>query len=350
MSAVATSSLIQPLRPALLFSVLAHLLLFLWVMDNELPRPVWSQPLPTESTISIQLQAYQAPAPVPSSTVNPVPPAPPPEVSKVVEPLPLPLPVIPEPATKVVPPAKPLSIIPPKPSKAVKTVNTEARTAIPPAPQPLKPAKVVPVPKVKQTTVKKTIKKEENKKVLVNKKPITKKTIAKKVAAKVSKPVSQERVQQPVKKVVKPRPKNPVVKVKTVPKPVPAATPNTAKKVTDKRFSKNVSGLEVAKKTTSPSASTAPLILSKPDYLQPPAQPRYPARSKRRGEQGTVWLRILLDSAGVIKNLMVKSSSGFDRLDKSALEAAAKWKFKPAVVDGSGRDAWLEVPVHFKLR
>ena len=349
MSAVSTSSLIQPLRPALLFSVLAHLLFFLWVMDSELPRPVWSQPLAAENSISIQLQAYPGPA----AEVKPVPPAPPPEVSKVVEPLPLP--VIQEPVPEVVPPPKALPPHPKKPSNSVKTVNSEARASVPPAPKPVKPAKVVPVAMVKEPNVNKPVVKKAIKKPVAKKVAAKKKTIAKKPVAKISTPVSQKPKQQPVKKAAKSSPKKPLVKntpvkKKADPKPVPVANVNTTEKVADKQISNNLAGLEVVKKSTNTPISTVPITLSKPDYLQPPAPPRYPARSKRRGEQGTVWLRILLDSAGTVQQLLVKSSSGFDRLDKSALEAARAWKFKPALVDGRNHDAWLEIPVHFKLR
>ena len=79
-------------------------------------------------------------------------------------------------------------------------------------------------------------------------------------------------------------------------------------------------------------------------------KPAYPAMSKRLGEQGTVVLRVLVKSDGTAGSVEVKSSSGFPRLDQSAMDAVKSWRFNPATLDGKPVDEWYQVPIPFKLQ
>tara|TARA_R110002167_G_scaffold64548_8_gene182674 strand:- start:23552 stop:24496 length:945 start_codon:yes stop_codon:yes gene_type:complete len=95
---------------------------------------------------------------------------------------------------------------------------------------------------------------------------------------------------------------------------------------------------------------TGPLQLSEPSYRSAPPPPRYPALSRRRGEQGTVWLRVQIDKTGTASEVRIKQSSGYDRLDAAAVQAVRRWAFEPAALKGVFRAAWVEIPVTFKLR
>ena len=70
--------------------------------------------------------------------------------------------------------------------------------------------------------------------------------------------------------------------------------------------------------------------------------------SLRLGEQGTVLLTVLVKSDGTASDVEVKSSSGFPRLDRAAIEAVKTWRFNPATVDGKPVDKSYDVPVTFK--
>jgi protein TonB len=83
-------------------------------------------------------------------------------------------------------------------------------------------------------------------------------------------------------------------------------------------------------------------------YLRNP-KPGYPAASKRQGEQGTVVLRVFVTAAGDAKQVSLKTSSGFSRLDRAALETVKSWKFVPAKRDDNAVDAWVLVPIKFSL-
>jgi len=83
------------------------------------------------------------------------------------------------------------------------------------------------------------------------------------------------------------------------------------------------------------------------DYLNNPPPP-YPALSLRLNEQGKVIVRVLIGKDGrALKGDIVKSS-GFERLDRTALKAIMDWHYVPGTVDGQAQDMWFDVPINFK--
>lgn len=85
------------------------------------------------------------------------------------------------------------------------------------------------------------------------------------------------------------------------------------------------------------------------DYLNNPA-PQYPALSRRLGEEGRVMLRVFVDDRGLPARVEIRTSSGHDRLDHSALEAVKQWKFIPARRGDQAVSGWVVVPISFSLR
>lgn len=86
------------------------------------------------------------------------------------------------------------------------------------------------------------------------------------------------------------------------------------------------------------------------NYLNNP-KPPYPALSKRLGEEGVVRLNILVNPDGSVARLELAKSSGYTRLDQSAMDTVqSSWKFEPARQDGSPVAAWVIVPIQFTLR
>lgn len=83
-------------------------------------------------------------------------------------------------------------------------------------------------------------------------------------------------------------------------------------------------------------------------YLRNP-KPGYPAASRRLGEQGTVLLRVFVTIAGEAKRVDLKTTSGYPRLDRAALESVQNWKFVPAKREDKAVDAWVLVPIRFSL-
>ncbi|MCG3187326.1 MAG: hypothetical protein IOMNBAOH_01935 [Rhodocyclaceae bacterium] len=83
-------------------------------------------------------------------------------------------------------------------------------------------------------------------------------------------------------------------------------------------------------------------------YLSNP-KPDYPWSLRRRGIEGTVRLRVNVAADGLPTDVMVVSSSGFDEMDRAALEAVKSWRFQPARRSGQAVAALAEVPIVFRL-
>jgi protein TonB len=83
-------------------------------------------------------------------------------------------------------------------------------------------------------------------------------------------------------------------------------------------------------------------------YLDNPA-PAYPPISRRMKEEGRVVLRVLVSASGSVQDIQVRTSSGYDRLDRAAVEAVRRWRFAPARRGGMAIAAWALVPVRFQL-
>lgn len=105
-----------------------------------------------------------------------------------------------------------------------------------------------------------------------------------------------------------------------------------------------------------PASAPAPLPPAPPipprpaDYRINPMPP-YPALSRRLGEAGTVHLDVLINPDGSVAQLVLTRSSGYPRLDRSAIETVqARWKFEPAHEGGKPVAAWVTVPIQFTLR
>lgn len=85
------------------------------------------------------------------------------------------------------------------------------------------------------------------------------------------------------------------------------------------------------------------------DYLANP-KPPYPHLSRRLGEEGTVRLNILVNPDGSVARLEVEKSSGYVRLDQSAMNTVqSSWQFEPARQGGKPVAAWVIVPIQFTL-
>ena len=71
--------------------------------------------------------------------------------------------------------------------------------------------------------------------------------------------------------------------------------------------------------------------------------------ARRRGEQGTVLLKVLVTREGTAASVSVEMSSGSTGLDEAALEAVRKWRFVPARRGAQPVEAWHLVPIVFRL-
>lgn len=85
-------------------------------------------------------------------------------------------------------------------------------------------------------------------------------------------------------------------------------------------------------------------------YLNNPG-PQYPYVSRRRREQGTVLLRVLVDAGGSPVQVLIGRSSGFVDLDEAAADIVRRrWRFTAAKEGNVAVEAWVEIPIEFSLK
>ncbi|QWP74962.1 TonB family protein [Lysobacter sp. K5869] len=107
--------------------------------------------------------------------------------------------------------------------------------------------------------------------------------------------------------------------------------------------SKNVAKASAEKKAApaKPRATDAVALARNP-------APRYPATALRRGEGGTVVLRVNVGADGRADEVAVTRRSGSRDLDRAALSAVRDWRFKPATRNGREVASVVQQPVEFR--
>lgn len=109
--------------------------------------------------------------------------------------------------------------------------------------------------------------------------------------------------------------------------------------------------VSVASAPAAPAAPAAPRIelpSTQADYLNNP-KPPYPPLSKRLREEGKVVVRVLIEPDGTASKAEIRTSSGFDRLDQTALQTALRWRYVPGKRNGTPEAMWFNVPINFVL-
>ena len=99
--------------------------------------------------------------------------------------------------------------------------------------------------------------------------------------------------------------------------------------------------------TPAPSPKIA-LPSTQADYLNNP-KPAYPALSRRLGEQGRAVVRVLIGADGLPQKAELHSSSGFERLDRAALDTVMRWRYVPGKRGDVPEAMWFNVPLNFVL-
>ena len=67
-------------------------------------------------------------------------------------------------------------------------------------------------------------------------------------------------------------------------------------------------------------------------------------------EQGKSVIKVLIGADGLPKKAEIARSSGFDRLDQTALSTVMRWRFVPGKRNGVPEAMWFNVPINWELR
>ncbi|MDC8446532.1 MAG: energy transducer TonB [Nitrosomonas sp.] len=160
-------------------------------------------------------------------------------------------------------------------------------------------------------------------------------------------PVKLQPIQKPEPK---PKVRQLVTKAPEAPQPQPVVMPDPdpePEPVEEKSLP-----VPAAEVPTKPQMPAGPVTLSSELSVSCPSltAPTYPAISRRMGEEGKLVLRVELDEDGRIDDARVIDSSGYDRLDKAALEAVRSWRCRPSIRDGQPVRAVALQPFNFVLQ
>lgn len=98
----------------------------------------------------------------------------------------------------------------------------------------------------------------------------------------------------------------------------------------------------------SPGAAPRTVSVREVQYLRAPA-PVYPRAAERRGESGEVVLKVLIGTDGHPAQVLLSRSSGFDALDRAAIDAMRAAVFKPYAENGVPQTVWVHTPIAFDL-
>lgn len=77
--------------------------------------------------------------------------------------------------------------------------------------------------------------------------------------------------------------------------------------------------------------------------------PPYPYLARRRGIEGAVTVRFLVDRQGEVRNLEVVEAKPPGIFEESVLKTVNRWRFAPGVKDGEAVETWVETTIRFKL-
>lgn len=78
-------------------------------------------------------------------------------------------------------------------------------------------------------------------------------------------------------------------------------------------------------------------------------RPEYPPRAVRNGIEGRVLLTVIVAASGNVRTVNVERSSGYGMLDRAAVRAVRKWRFRPASRFGVPIEDEISLPVVFRL-
>ncbi len=78
-------------------------------------------------------------------------------------------------------------------------------------------------------------------------------------------------------------------------------------------------------------------------------QRRYPKLAAQRGWQGEVTLRVVVDGAGQLVEVSVQQGSGYDALDREAMEMVRRAAPFPLATGMKKEDLTITLPVQFRL-
>ena len=136
------------------------------------------------------------------------------------------------------------------------------------------------------------------------------------------------------------------------PAPAPSALPALADRHPLAEVSSTLPGLSLGTGTAGLSVTDNLPVSEAPSKAAPVflASPRYPAELMRRGIEGAVVVRMRVDSTGKVVSAVVVSSEPKGLFDDAAIDAARRYRFRPARKGGKAIATTVEQRIVFRIK
>lgn len=153
-------------------------------------------------------------------------------------------------------------------------------------------------------------------------------------------------IKEPVEPIIKPISKE---RDKPLPQEVEPQTEPPIEQLLEMVIEKPVQDIiEMPSKQTTDVTEIVPPRVDAYQHNNP--SPKYPKLSKRLREEGTVILQLLITKDGLVREVEIKISSGYQRLDQAAIKAVKQWRYTPAFQGNEMIDYRYEQPVRFSMK
>ena len=90
------------------------------------------------------------------------------------------------------------------------------------------------------------------------------------------------------------------------------------------------------------------MCIERPPEVVMTSVPVYPELAQRINLEGSVTINVMVDKEGKVKKALLMKSTD-DLFTQPALEAAKKWIFTPAIMNGKPVLVWVAIPFRFRL-
>lgn len=98
-----------------------------------------------------------------------------------------------------------------------------------------------------------------------------------------------------------------------------------------------------------PQEAPPPEEEDQPPMVTAQIPPPYPFLARRRGIEGWVRVRFLVDRQGQVRELTIVKAQPPGVFEDTVRRTLPRWRFRPGVKDGRPVDTWVETVIRFKL-
>lgn len=91
----------------------------------------------------------------------------------------------------------------------------------------------------------------------------------------------------------------------------------------------------------------APIVIAEAQLTRH-VEPDYPSAARRKGVEGYVDVHYTITAKGTVENVTVVGSEPAEVFDKAAMDAVARWRYDPKMVDGVASATEMQVRLQFK--